>query len=646
MLLCWKFSNEPELREATKTYFGDLAWQGALTSAAEQARQSAKRKNNSQEELFIGLYLSESGLRYFDWPTEENGLAGLHFSENFPGGSFIDMAYKKEIDAVLCLAHDKKPVLDIKARYYRTFLEQNLGAELVAFENGRILKNKKGQSIEPFGYPDGISQAVFLDHNASGLKSVEQVAVPEPTDPDAPEASYGSYLTYLKLEQNVRRFNDLEKEITSRLDKVGFPLNNTIGAMVIGRTEQGVPLTGAGKNGIDDFDYAEDKDGVGCPFHAHIRKMNPRDSKKPVPLIVRRGVSFGNFPGNYSAKAEEAANLTGETGLLFMSFQASTDAFLHFWNKASLVTDGADGASITGADPIIGFAADIIPEEKKNEMFKHSYQFKNGKNIETIAAPGFGGTVKLRGALQLYAPSLTFFKKLNPVIASRNAMASSKNSAMPGKILQPFKLFGEADDAFLQTIIRYHANKAALDSDVLAYNYNQETHGPGTPPPDKSGYLETYTQGLGQNDELAFEFHFPVRKGDVISLKAEMVDWDTGDVAAIHYNDLNTPDNPRSGKSVDFNSQFTPVDPVVGSSEVQIKFENPNINHGYCRMLMAGANDHPLQDILYHDIQGKEIKRYILRVKSKIFPYEYTGGVAYLREDSILIVIKRRGAPD
>lgn len=59
------------------------------------------------------------------------------------------------------------------------------------------------------------------------------------------------------------------------------PLGELAGALLVGRFEDGTPVTFQGADGLDDpvpnnFDYRGDMAGARCPFFAHIRKTNPR----------------------------------------------------------------------------------------------------------------------------------------------------------------------------------------------------------------------------------------------------------------------------------------------------------------------------------------------------------------------------------
>src|SRR5205807_52845 len=102
-------------------------------------------------------------------------------------------------------------------------------------------------------------------------------------DPNGPTPlSAGSYFVFRKLEENVRGFNAAEDDLGKALfgDTAKQDLLDRAGAMVIGRFEDGTPLVlskdGLAKTPPNDFNFDGDVDGAKCPFHAHIRKVNPR----------------------------------------------------------------------------------------------------------------------------------------------------------------------------------------------------------------------------------------------------------------------------------------------------------------------------------------------------------------------------------
>ena len=64
-----------------------------------------------------------------------------------------------------------------------------------------------------------------------------------------------------------------------------------------GNAKAGEPLADAADPHSNNFHFDNDPRGALCPFHAHIRRANPRNTdpakgSRP-PRIVRRGMSYG-----------------------------------------------------------------------------------------------------------------------------------------------------------------------------------------------------------------------------------------------------------------------------------------------------------------------------------------------------------------
>jgi deferrochelatase/peroxidase EfeB len=108
----------------------------------------------------------------------------------------------------------------------------------------------------------------------------------------------GSVFCNLLLEQNVAAFKALKDALAKRLEAVGGqPFDELAGALVMGRHEDGTPVTVQAADGLNrpitnNFNYDDDP-GVRCPFHAHIRKANPRTEETREHRIARRGITYG-----------------------------------------------------------------------------------------------------------------------------------------------------------------------------------------------------------------------------------------------------------------------------------------------------------------------------------------------------------------
>lgn len=101
-----------------------------------------------------------------------------------------------------------------------------------------------------------------------------------------------------------------------------------------------------------DFSFASDRRGQGCPFGAHIRRMNPRDDPLAVArrrLLLRRGMPYGPA---YEQAGPGSAEPRGLMGMFFCaSLEDQFEHLLAEWgNKNPLGPDNRG----TAKDPLIG----------------------------------------------------------------------------------------------------------------------------------------------------------------------------------------------------------------------------------------------------------------------------------------------------
>ncbi|QKG55221.1 Dyp-type peroxidase [Hymenobacter sp. BRD128] len=235
------------------------------------------------------------------------------------------------------------------------------------------------------------------------------------------ENSFGSFLVYRKLRQKVRAFKDAEGEDKdAKPDTLANVLGLTgddrarAGAMLVGRFENGTPLAVLGTN-VDphtgkpvftnNFDYQHDTQALKCPFHAHIRKVNPRGETEPGPelrhRITRRGVPYG--PQLPDGAPEDGVS----RGLLFMCYQRNIGQQFEFmqqaWaNNANFIhgADPANGITSVGLDPIIGQGT------RGPLTFPVVYDQAGTKQAD------FAQFVDLEGGEYFYAPSLSGLRSL------------------------------------------------------------------------------------------------------------------------------------------------------------------------------------------------------------------------------------------
>jgi deferrochelatase/peroxidase EfeB len=192
-----------------------------------------------------------------------------------------------------------------------------------AFEEVTTLGTSNLDGDEPFGFADGISQpqidweqqrrmpctqfgytnVVALGEFLLGYRNEYGKITDRPLlEPDSATAGLfdaqdmpgkkdlgrnGTYLVMRQLEQDVRGFwQFLYKQTGENLTEAA-----QLGAKMVGRTRAGDPLVPIQVESIpgtdprtvkqNQFTYEADPLGTGCPFGAHIRRTNPRNSDFP-----------------------------------------------------------------------------------------------------------------------------------------------------------------------------------------------------------------------------------------------------------------------------------------------------------------------------------------------------------------------------
>ena len=225
---------------------------------------------------------------------------------------------------------------------YRDFVEKSKGAAWNdAFELlGEPLRTTDLDGIEPFGFADGVSQpqidweqqqaTTHAQFNYTNLSALGEFLLGYPNEYgklterpllDSDDASKhllnavevprkkdlgrnGTYLVMRQLEQDVRKF---WKYI---YDQSGGDHDEAekLAAALVGRTRDGEPLVAVRHQSIpgveekdtnNQFTFDQDPAGGRCPFGAHIRRANPRNSDYPGPpsnllkkLLIMIGFTF------------------------------------------------------------------------------------------------------------------------------------------------------------------------------------------------------------------------------------------------------------------------------------------------------------------------------------------------------------------
>jgi Dyp-type peroxidase family len=334
------------------------------------------------------------------------------------------------------------------------------GATIVKKQAGKAIKNKAGNGLEHFGYVDGRSQPLMLVEDIESESADEGIAFWNPTaklskalvhDPLSTDPlSFGSFFIFRKLEEKVQEFKRKEQILANDLGLTG-EARELAGALVVGRFEDGTPVTlsreaRSMKKPKNDFNYGPapadppastdpavvaamaDSSGLRCPFHAHIRKTNPRGSggfedleDEQLHIMARRGITYEDKPRIHPDDLPESDSLeefeekvapllpTGDVGLLFMAYNAKLDEQFVFtqkrWANGTGFPKVPEGAQPPGLDGVIG--------QPTTATDKHHYVKEwDNPGSDPVTSEGFNGFVIMKGGEYFFAPSLHFLRGL------------------------------------------------------------------------------------------------------------------------------------------------------------------------------------------------------------------------------------------
>lgn len=310
------------------------------------------------------------------------------------------------------------------------------------------LQDDKGEKVreivrEHFGFADGLSDPDFDASTAGDVYDnrtpLGEVLLGRANQADAaPDAHWsadqralmsdGSFLVVRKLRQDVPA---LEAAVSQAVGTTGLARGEIL-AKMMGRGLDGEPLMPVRDPQLqpNDFDYGADAQGQRCPFHAHVRRANPRslaDPEVPVPAggrfprLARRGMSYG--PRTDTSAAAQ------ERGLVFMAYNASiAEQFevVQRWLAGGNSSGGFSGQS----DPFLGVA---------EIGRKRHFRFEEGGRTHSIALDGnempLQGArpfVRLEWGAYLFVPSLSALKRLGAEAAAVSAVPAPVWSADRG----------------------------------------------------------------------------------------------------------------------------------------------------------------------------------------------------------------------
>ncbi len=413
---------------AVKKWIASVVAPMVTSAMAQQQATAAYHSEGVNGGLFANFALSADGYRALgiaeaeipDDPSFRKGLknqARGEFALNDPPVSAWELGFQGTIHALLLLADDNDTVIEAAVKQ----VEQGLGAvaKVVSSEHGKVLRNSSHEPIEPFGFADGVSQPLFLAPDIEAARRNGGIDRYDPSaplglvllkDPGGGAGSYGSYFVYRKLSQDVNGFKKQEEVLVKALTLE--PGDELAGAYAVGRFRDGTPVVAQPVDGWTNepvnFNYDEDADGMRCPLHAHIRKVNPRGDKVRefgLPAgedrsrrIARRAVPY---PPN-----EHAAPGEGDPGLLFICAQSSIVHQFEFiqaiWsNYVDFLRAG------TGLDTVIG------QRQPGKEAIPQKWPKEWGVHHEGTVEFDFSTWVTMRGGEYFFLPSLSFLRGLS-----------------------------------------------------------------------------------------------------------------------------------------------------------------------------------------------------------------------------------------
>lgn len=331
------------------------------------------------------------------------------------------------VHAMILVAADDPGALKYQVDVIRGRIDALAGAAtILGVEEGIGRRNGDRQGIEHFGYVDGRSQPLMLDEDierekeAGGIDKwnpripLSQVLVPCPGG--ALDVSFGSYFVFRKLEQNVRGFKQAEIALAAAMEAESSQNPDELaGAYVVGRFENGtptavsaveVPVGQSPQSVPNNFNFDGDKAGLKCPYAAHIRKTNPRDTtiNSNGRLMARRGITYGDR-GDDPNDGVIDNKPTGGVGLLFMAYQSSVEDQFEFTQQSWANNPDFHFRSPqqpVGVDPVIG-------QPPAGGAQRYPLQYGTGPLSQPF---DFSGFVKMKGGEYFFAPCLSFLKDL------------------------------------------------------------------------------------------------------------------------------------------------------------------------------------------------------------------------------------------
>lgn len=395
---------------------------------------------------YVGVGLTAKGYAFLDVspiPSDDSFRGGMQNTAglNDPDVTMWDPYFREDIHAAVLVGDMLNETKVVAHDAVVNLINTNGSVVVVGTQDGVGLHNDNHEGIEHFGYVDGRSQPLFLkediedeENTTDGIANwnpdfpLKQVIVSDAAA-SRPNVHFGSYFVFRKLEQNVRLFKSQELALADRLNEAGSHMvpakklkdDEIAGAMVVGRFEDGTPVTMQFEDGVEspvpnNFNYDSDKLGAKCPFAGHIRKTNPRGSSgfgtiagERSHIMARRGQTYGVRTDNPNdGKIENKPER--DVGLLFMAFNSDIGNQFEFtqisWANNPNFPAVPAGSPPPGVDPVIG----QTPADGERPDITCPVAWGDKTSMATVAS--LPRAVTMKGGEYFFMPSLAFLRGL------------------------------------------------------------------------------------------------------------------------------------------------------------------------------------------------------------------------------------------
>jgi Dyp-type peroxidase family len=249
--------------------------------------------------------------------------------------------------------------------------------------------------------------------------------------PPAPFMENGAFMVFRRLAQKVPEFNASVKHAAAAVAAgPEKPTATMLGAQLVGRWKSGAPLEltptkddpmfADGTIDVNNFEFGDDREGVRCPWAAHIRKAYPRNDVRgntnpqsqdivnaeaftQTHRMLRRGIAFGPEVTEQEVVNGQSREGDHTRGLLFKCYITSIENQFEFVQQ-SWCNNVNFSQPNSGIDAIIGQG----PAGSARPFLGAAPNTENPVNKPLI--PSLGLFVELEGGAYFFAPSIPAIK--------------------------------------------------------------------------------------------------------------------------------------------------------------------------------------------------------------------------------------------